>query len=99
MPARSLVAVTVVAGASLAALLLDVWFIGRFGTRTPYWDDWNLIPYAAGRLPITWQWLWAFQNDHRIPLPKLIFVGLYKLGHADLRVIMFANLAILSGAA
>jgi hypothetical protein len=69
--------------------------VARYGLNIPYWDDWNLVPYAAGRQPITWQWLWALQEDHRIPLPKLIFVTLYRLGHGDVRVIMFANLAIL----
>jgi hypothetical protein len=83
-------------GFLLAVSLTDIWFIGQFALNVPYWDDWNFIPYAAGHMPITWEWLWAFQGDHRIALPKLLFTALYRLGHGDVRVVMYANLAILS---
>jgi hypothetical protein len=83
-------------GVTVATVAVSLWFIARYGLTTPYWDDWNLIPYAAGRVPITWQWLWEFQQDHRIPLPRLAFIALYRLGHGDVRVVMLANFAVLS---
>jgi hypothetical protein len=89
----------VVSGTWLLSIAVCVGFISRYGLSTPYWDDWNLVPYAAGRVPISLQWLWSFQQDHRIPLPKLAFVSLYRIGQADVRVIMLGNVAILAAAA
>ena len=89
-------AAVVVLAAWISSIAVAVSVVGHFGLSTPYWDDWNYIPFAVGRVPITWDWLWAFQNDHRIPLPKVLFVFLFRLGQGDVRVVMFANLAILS---
>jgi hypothetical protein len=83
----------------LAVVASDLVYILQYGLTTPYWDDWSYIPVASGGLPLSFQWLWAYQGDHRVPLPKIVFVVLYKLGGGDVRVIMLANLAILGAAA
>ncbi|MBV9170480.1 MAG: hypothetical protein JOZ81_10390 [Chloroflexi bacterium] len=73
--------------------------MAQYGLSIPTWDDWNIIPYAAGREPITWGWLWSFHMDHRIPLPRLLFVALFRLSGGDVRAVMLLNVLLLSGAA
>jgi hypothetical protein len=78
---------------------MALWFVARYGLAVPIWDDWNTLPVAAGRESITPDWLWSFQMDHRIPIPRLLFIALYRLGGNDVRAIMFVNVLLLSGAA
>jgi len=80
----------------LAVVVSDGWFVGQYGLRVPNWDDWNIIPVAVGKQPITLEWLWSFHMDHRIPLPRLVFVGLFGTSGQDVRAIMWLNVALLS---
>lgn len=71
-------------------------FVGIYGRNAPFWDDWEiLVPALAGKQPITGAWLWATYHEHRLPLPKLILVGLGKLTDCDFRSGMFFNACVL----
>jgi hypothetical protein len=69
-------------------LVLGLGFVLLYGSNVPYWDDWDMVPYMTGDLPVTPGWLWAQHNEHRIALPKLLFLGLYRAGGNDLRLCM-----------
>jgi hypothetical protein len=44
------------------------------GRRFPYADDWYLVPALTGNEPATLSWLWSQHGQHRIPLPKALFL-------------------------
>lgn len=74
-------------------------FVWRFGSDVPFWDEWNLVDLFTGARPITLEWLWSPHNGHRIPLPKLLLLGLYKLSGGDFRVGMYFDVAALAAIA
>jgi hypothetical protein len=70
-------------------------FILMFGSNIPYWDDWSMVPVLTGEQPVTLSWLWSQHNEHRIPLPRLILLGLYQLTGWDFRSGMVVNVLLL----
>ncbi len=74
-------------------------FVARFGTDVPVWDDYDFMPAAVGEQPVTLGWLWEQCNEHRIPLPKLIFVLACRAAGNDVRAGMAASVAVLSALA
>jgi hypothetical protein len=74
-------------------------FVWRFGSDVPFWDEWNIVNALTGAQPITIKWLWALHNGHRILLPKLLLLGLYKVSGGDFRVGMYFNVAALAAIA
>lgn len=50
-------------------------------------------PYAP--VPVTLEWLWVEHNEHRMPLPKLLMVALYRLTR-DFRSGMVYNVVALA---
>ena len=79
--------------------LLAVGFVARYGTDVPVWDDENLVPALVGVQPITPTWLWAQHNEHRIPLPKLMLLGMDRCAGNDIRAGMFLSVATLAALA
>ena len=69
----------------LAALAL----VGTYGSNVPSWDGWDMVPTLTGEQPISLTWLWSQHNEHRIPLPRLILLGLGKLTNNDFRAGMY----------
>ena len=66
-------------------------FVRSFGSNVPFWDDWTMVRVVTGRDPITLAWLWAPNNEHRIPIPKLAYVALVRGSGFDWRSGMYAN--------
>ncbi len=71
-----------------------LWYVWEYGRNLPFWDDWEYIPVLSGNQPFSLQWLWTAQNEHRMPLERLvIFIVWRTLG--DIRVVMvLANLVV-----
>jgi hypothetical protein len=65
----------------------------------PYWDESGFIPYVTGDKAIDFAWLWTGANEHRMPLVRLLYVFLARIGHYDMRVINAGNVSILASAA
>jgi hypothetical protein len=74
-------------------------YVIRFGPSVPLWDDYVVIEVVTGGRPLSFEWLWALHNEHRVPLPKLLLVGLYRITGNEFRSGMFCNVAMLSALA
>jgi hypothetical protein len=79
---------------SAAALL----YVGHYAENCPYADEFWMVPVLAHEQPLTLTWLWSQHNEHRIPIPRLIQVGLAKLTGTDFRAGMFFSTLLMSAA-
>ena len=88
---RALVAVWAVLAAGAFA------FVTTLGTNAPYADEWEFVPALMGDEPAL-PWLWQQHNEHRLPLPRAVYLALFKLT-ADFRAGMLLQVAMLSALA
>ena len=72
-------------------LAAALWFVMTCGKNVPFMDDWEIVPALSGAQPITANWLWSQHNEHRIPLPRLLLLGLFSVSGNDFRAGMFFN--------
>jgi hypothetical protein len=88
-------------GAVWAGMLLAaLGFVWVYATDVPFWpDEWMYVPVLTGNEPLNLDWLWRQHLEHRIPLPKLLWVGLLGLTGFDFRAVMFCNTLALGGLA
>src|SRR5438552_8104011 len=70
-------------------------FVYQYAHSVPFFGDWFFIPALTGHVPITLQWLWSQHNDHRMPITKLLLLGLYRISGGDLRAGMYFSAAAL----
>ena len=78
-------------------LLLALFYVVKFGSRLPFFDDWGLVPVMTGAEPLTLDYLWAPLNEHHSPLPKLALHILGKLSGYDFRAGMFFSVFLMAG--
>jgi hypothetical protein len=86
-------------GAWLAMTIAAIAYVALFGNNVPYSDDWSLIDFITGARPVTLEWLWSSHGGHRILLPRLLLLGLYKICGTDFRAGMYFNVGLLSASA
>ncbi len=53
-------------------------FVVRYAQPGPVVDEWEFIPALSDEEPF-WPWLWQLHNEHRFPLPRLIWYPLTRL--------------------
>jgi hypothetical protein len=70
-----------------------------YGRNIPLAEDWLLVAPLTGNEADMHGWLWAQNNEHRIPLPKLLMLGLLKVTGANFKAGMYANVFLLSSLA
>ena len=70
--------------------------VTRYGRNHPYADDWAMVPGLTEAKPLSLSWLWAQHNEHRIPLPKLVYHVVTKLSNYDFRAGMLFNFVALA---
>lgn len=63
--------------------------------NVPIQEDWHVVPAVFGHQRHFWSWLWMQNNEHRVPLPKLIYVGLLR-GWTDFRAGMIFTILVLA---
>jgi len=81
-----------------AALSLSlIWYVLEFGHNQPWADEWEFVPTLTGNEPVGPFFLHP-HNEHRLPLPRLIYIGLWGLAH-DFRAGMILQVSLLSGMA
>lgn len=84
-------------GILAAAALLALVFAIRHAPVAPFWaDEWMYVPVVTGRQPFTLEWLVAFHNEHRIPLPKLLWFAGARLSSLDSRWGVALNVTLLA---
>ncbi|MBE2215908.1 MAG: hypothetical protein IAE82_18695 [Opitutaceae bacterium] len=83
----------------LAVFGARVWFVDRFGSDLPTWDQWGaegeslLLPFEQGRLRLAD--LFIPHNEHRVVATKLLALGLYRVnGQWDARLECVTNAAM-----
>jgi hypothetical protein len=80
-------------------LSLCLWMVHRAARWFPWSDDWSVVPYLSGARHLTWSWLWAQHNEHRIPLPKLLWFAEFRLSAGDFRAGVYVNMLMLGALA
>lgn len=73
--------------------------VALYGSNVPYYDDWDIVDRITGTQPVTPDWLWELHNSHRLPAPKILVLGLFKLSGVDFRSEMVVSVAALSALA
>lgn len=83
-------------GAWALSSLALLFFVAIFSIPFPFGDEWEWLGRVTGKEPITLAWLWSQHNEHRMFLPRLIYLGLGKLTGYDFQAGSFFNILILS---
>jgi hypothetical protein len=81
------------------ATTLAVLATAVYGRWLPWSDDFDVLPYVTGEKAVTPAWLWSQHNEHRIPLVKLLFVGIGRASGCDHRWTLAFNALLLSATA
>jgi hypothetical protein len=80
----------------LAMVIGDFGLVWTYGTDLPFSDDFEMVPMLCGQIDDYPAWLWSFCAEHRVPLPRLIQHGIYKLTNNDFRAGMYFNVTALA---
>ncbi|HVU85981.1 MAG TPA: hypothetical protein VHD36_01585 [Pirellulales bacterium] len=72
--------------------------VARYSSNSPYADEWPWLDVVVGDRPFDSAWLLEPENHHRVPLTKLLYIGLARLTNYDFRAGAVANVLVLSGA-
>jgi hypothetical protein len=70
-------------------------YVFKFASPIPFADDFEMIEPATSGSAITAEWLWSAHNEHRVPIARLIYVGLVRV-FRDLRAVMYGEVVILA---
>jgi hypothetical protein len=70
-------------------------YVRWFPVDAPWMDEWEVIPTLTGHLPLTWKWLWSLHNEHRIVIPRLIYLAVVRLS-GDFRAGCFFSAGVLT---
>ncbi len=71
----------VVWGTTVAMTVVGVVHIAVYGRNIPMSEDWHLVRPLTGAEPSFWGWVWAQNNEHRLPIARLIHLGLLEVFH------------------
>ncbi len=82
-----------------AMLVAALWFVSRYSSNVPSWDDWDMVPTLTGNQPITLEWLWSEHNEHRVPIPRLLYLALNWLTVVDFRTTMYFDVLAMAAVA
>ena len=81
---------------AIAPALLLIGWINHYAVNVPVGDEWALVPmfekWSNGQL--TFADLYQQHNEHRILLPKVIYLAFGELTHWNLRAEMFFSVAL-----
>jgi hypothetical protein len=80
----------------VACCLGQFFYIKAYGASLPWCDEWWLTPVASGNQHLTWQWLLVPDNEHRMPLTRLIVLILARLSAWDWQAIHYAGLVFMA---
>ncbi len=78
------------------ALFWSLGLVARYGANLPRSDEWRDFSVILGDEPFTLDWVWRPHSVHRIPLPRLIRLALYRWSGRDVRSAMFFNVGVMA---
>lgn len=85
-------------GALAVMTLVVLGHIARYSVNVPLSEDWNMVPALTGDEPDLWAWVWSQNNEHRLPVARLIYLGLLHLTR-DFRSGMVIDVLLLAALA
>jgi hypothetical protein len=71
----------------------------RAGRDIPLAEDWTLVPALTGHEPDFGAWLWSQNNEHRVPLPRLLMLLMLRVSGGDFRAGMVLNVLTVAAVA
>ncbi len=77
------------------ASLLALAFVVKYAFAVPFGDEWLWMDRITGAEPVTLSWLWSSHGEHRIFLPRLIYILLGEATGYNFRAGVFYDVAIL----
>jgi len=77
-------------------LAMALYFLVTQVSNIPMSEDWLMVPPLTGLEKNFGVWLWEQNNEHRVPLPKLILLAILKLTGGSFKTGMLANIALLA---
>ena len=83
--------------ASMAALFFWLWL--PVSSPVPLAEDWYTVPLLTGQPVDLLPWLWEQNNEHRMPIARLLLLGVLKLADGDYRAGGLLNMTLLAGGA
>jgi hypothetical protein len=78
----------------MLAIVLGHFF--HYARDLPLAEDWNLVAALTGNEPNLGGWLWSQNNEHRLPLPRLVMLALLRATDGDFRSGMILNIALVA---
>ncbi len=75
---------------------LAIFYVARYGCEIPILDELDYVDVLVGDKPMTAKWLWAFHNEDRIVIPKLIQAFVLRLTAANFRVTTYLGVTLLA---
>jgi hypothetical protein len=80
----------------LSLLALD--HVHRFALQVPFADEWYQIDVVTGRAEPSFAWYWSLLSEHRMPVPKLIYMLMGGLTDFQFETMALLNVVVLSAA-
>jgi len=80
----------------LLVIILSFCHDFTLGFRYPWSDEWDLVPMLTGAAPVSMKWLWAQHNEHRIVIPKLVYLLSFNIV-PDFKVPILLTLVAMGG--
>lgn len=80
-------------------LALFLWSYLPISSPVPLAEDWYTVPLVTGQHVDLAAWLWEQNNEHRMPVARLLLVGVLKAAHGDYRAGGLVNLGLLAAGA
>jgi hypothetical protein len=78
---------------------LLLWLYLPVSSPVPLTEDWVAVPFVTGQPADLAPWLWQQNNEHRMPLARLLLLGALKAGGGDFRAGGLLNMMVLAATA
>ena len=70
-----------------------------YGRNIGMAEDWHMVAPLSGNERSLASWTWSQNNEHRVPLPRVILLTVLKITNGDFRAGMVLNVLTLAGMA
>ena len=78
--------------AAMTALLVVLFRADH--TNVPLSEDWYMVPAFTGHEPDFGAWLWSQNNEHRVPLPRLVYLAILYLTGGSFAAVGWFNIGL-----